>query len=149
MLATADLKAVNDVKLQELEESLVSNLHESIGDLDVESSSLEEEQLHNIDSAMLRLRMLFPQMDIRHVFDGEEGQAGLWETILAIADRGKLGYKEEVKVCRAICGRTRANTSTACGACNENYGLVSLVDGCQGDPGRCRFRASSSKGRKA
>jgi cohesin complex subunit SA-1/2 len=99
LLATADLKVVNDAKLQELEENLVTNLHESIGDVDVGSSSLEEEQLHNIESAMLRLRMLFPQMDIRHVFDGEEGEASLWETILAIADRGKLGYKEEVKVC--------------------------------------------------
>lgn len=100
LLGTADLKTVNDAKLQELEESLVANLHESIGDVDVGSSSLEEEQLHNIESAVLRLRMLFPQMDIRHIFDGDDeaGQVGLWETILAIADRGKLGYKEEVKV---------------------------------------------------
>lgn len=113
MLATADLKAVNDAKLQELEESLVSNLHESIGDVDVESDSLEEEQLHNMESAMLRLRMLFPQMDIRHVFDSDdEAQAGLWETILAIADRGKLGYKEEVKASLFVVDDvTRADTA--------------------------------------
>lgn len=98
LVTTADLEAVNDTKLQELKDSLVANLQKSIGDVDVGSSSLEEEQLHNIESAALRLRMLFPQMDIRDIFDDDEAGAGLWTTMLAIADRGNLGYKEEVKV---------------------------------------------------
>lgn len=102
LVATADLKPVNDTKLQELKDSLVTNLQESIGDVDVGSSSLEEEQLHNIESAALRIRMLFPQMDIRDIFDDDEAGAGLWDTMLAIADRGNLGYKEEVKVCSRI-----------------------------------------------
>lgn len=37
-------------------------------------------------------------MDIRDIFDDDEAGAGLWTTMLAIADRGNLGYKEEVKV---------------------------------------------------
>ncbi|GHJ88769.1 hypothetical protein NliqN6_5171 [Naganishia liquefaciens] len=98
LIATADLKTVNDAKLQELKDGLVSNLQESIGDVDVGSSSLEEEQLHNIESAAFRLRMLFPQMDIRDIFDDDEAGAGLWSIMLAIADRGNLGYKEEVKL---------------------------------------------------
>jgi cohesin complex subunit SA-1/2 len=104
-VATADLKPVNETKLQELKDSLVENLQESIGEVDVGSSSLEEEQLHNIESAALRIRMLFPQMDIRDIFDDDEAGAGLWDTMLAIADRGKLGYKEEVKVCFGFIAR--------------------------------------------
>jgi hypothetical protein len=62
LLGTADLKAINETKLQEFKDSLVQNVQESIGDIDVATSSLEEEQLHNLESAVLRLRMVFPQM---------------------------------------------------------------------------------------
>jgi cohesin complex subunit SA-1/2 len=106
LLGIADLKAINETKLQEFKDSLVQNVQESIGDIDVATSSLEEEQLHNLESAVLRLRMVFPQMDIRDIYDGddESEQTGLWETVLAIADRGKLGYREEVKVCLPLSG---------------------------------------------
>ncbi|ODO10375.1 hypothetical protein I350_00970 [Cryptococcus amylolentus CBS 6273] len=94
--ANSPLANVNEAKLAELEEALFAGLRDVIGSEDVALVTLEDDQIGQLEATLLRLTLLQRSMDMTEVMEDEEGQQSSgWDIICALADRGKLGYREE------------------------------------------------------
>jgi len=104
MNSTTALDATNQTKFEELKESLSVTLQEALSDKDLAMDSLEDEELQNIESGLLRVQTLMTQYNVDSLFavTGDAGQEDdkidLFDVLLALASRGKLGYRTEVKV---------------------------------------------------
>ena len=104
MNSTTALDATNQTKYEELKESLSVALQEALSDKDLAMDSLEDEELQNIESGLLRVQTLMTQYNVDSLFastgdaDQEDDKIDLFDVLLALAARGKLGYRTEVKV---------------------------------------------------
>jgi len=104
MNSTTALDATNQTKFEELKESLSVALQEALSDKDLAMDSLEDEELQNIESGLLRVQTLMTQYNVDSLFastgdaDQEDDKIDLFDVLLALAARGKLGYRTEVKV---------------------------------------------------
>ncbi|WVQ70491.1 hypothetical protein IAR50_000010 [Cryptococcus sp. DSM 104548] len=94
--ANSSLANVNEAKLGELQEALFAGLRDVIGSEDVALVTLEDDQVGQLEAGLLRVTLLQRSLDMTEVMEDEEGQQSSgWDIICALADRGKLGYREE------------------------------------------------------
>lgn len=115
LMAATSLKATNTAKYDEFEESLVSTLRETIGDKDIASSPFDDEEVHAVESAFLRIKTVLLAKNISAlILDEEADVEKVWDLALALAERGKLGYKEEAKVSLGTCERHRRRFRDGC-----------------------------------
>lgn len=99
LYANEALASLNNAKLAELEESLFSSLRDAIAGEDVTMMSIDEDQRISFEAVLLRLTLLGRSRDLTEpMLDEEGGQTGGWDIVSAFAERGKTGWKEEVKV---------------------------------------------------
>lgn len=96
-LSTTILGQTNSTKVTELEERLVESLREAVAGKDVESSAFEEDELLALSSWVARIDKLNSAHDVSEALDEtDEGkQSSAWEIIDSLAERGRLGYKDE------------------------------------------------------
>ncbi|WVO17591.1 hypothetical protein L204_105288 [Cryptococcus depauperatus] len=96
LTANTSLSASNTTKLAFLTESLFSSLRSSLGDEDITLASLEDDQVAEVELSLKRLGLLMRSMDLSEVLEeGEGGESSVWDICLAIAERGRLGFREE------------------------------------------------------
>lgn len=85
-------------KVQELKDEIAAGLRKSLADKEIEQANFDDAELQSVQSALLRVKTLFPFYDLRDVLLAKGAQeSSLWDAVLALAERGKLGWKEEDK----------------------------------------------------
>ena len=96
-LSTTVLGQTNSTKFAELEDRLVESLREAVAGKDVESSAFEEDELLALSSWVARIDNLNSALDVSAALDEtDEGKhSSAWEIIDSLAERGRLGYKDE------------------------------------------------------
>jgi cohesin complex subunit SA-1/2 len=101
MNSATSLEVTNQEKFDQLKESLSTALHETLGDRDLAGDSLEDEDVQNIESGLLRVKTLMSQYNVEALFavnEPESDEADMFDVILALSSRGQLGYRPEIKV---------------------------------------------------
>lgn len=107
MNSTKLLESSNEVKFTELREALTDKLRDLLAEKDLEVVSLEDDELLNIESALLRTKMMIAHYDLQTALmpesdsvtkDDDSGAPELFDAIVSLASRGRLGYRQEVKV---------------------------------------------------
>ncbi|TFY80258.1 hypothetical protein EWM64_g3756 [Hericium alpestre] len=94
----SSLSNTNSTKIVELEDELAASLREAIAGRDeLEFASFTEDEVILLGSLCARLSALTGVRDMTSWMEEDEGgkQSSGWDIISALADRGKLGYKEE------------------------------------------------------
>lgn len=93
------LSASNDKKLSELSEALFTSLRDTLDGEDLAGLNMDDDQLAALQAIMLRLSLIGRARDMSsEMTDEQGGQTSAWDIALGMAERGKLGYKEEDKV---------------------------------------------------
>jgi len=101
LLSTTSLSNTNSQKILELEDELSSSLREVIGGRDdLEIAVFTDDEVHALTAIALRVSMLFGFRDMTAWMEEDEGgkQSNAWDILVAVAERGGLGYKEEDQV---------------------------------------------------
>ncbi|EAU84056.2 cohesin subunit [Coprinopsis cinerea okayama7 len=97
-MATTSLSNTNSTKILELEDELSSALHDAVaGREEIEVASFNEDEVLALAAICTRVSVLTGARNMSAWIDEDEGgkQSSAWNIISAIADRGRLGYKEE------------------------------------------------------
>ncbi|KAF8337116.1 uncharacterized protein EI90DRAFT_3044949 [Cantharellus anzutake] len=98
LLQATALSATNSTKLVELDDELSSSLRAVVsGREEIEASSFHEDEVVSLAAITLRIQLLSARRDMSSwVEDDDNGkQSSSWDIILALAERGRLGHKEE------------------------------------------------------
>ncbi|KAI0752734.1 hypothetical protein C8Q80DRAFT_1248983 [Daedaleopsis nitida] len=98
MIDTTSLSKTNSTKILELEDELSTSLRDAIAGRDeVEVASFTEDEVLSLAAICARLAALFGIRDMTSWMEEDEGgkQSSAWDIVSAIAERGRLGYKEE------------------------------------------------------
>lgn len=97
LLSTVILRGTNTTKLSDLQLQLVVSLREAVEGRDVESSVFVEDELLALGSCVGRLERLYTACDLSEQLDDTEDgkQTSAWEIVDSLAERGRLGYKDE------------------------------------------------------
>ncbi|KAI9060084.1 hypothetical protein FKP32DRAFT_1578832 [Trametes sanguinea] len=98
MMDTASLSKTNSEKILELEDELSTSLRDAIAGRDeIEVASFSEDEVLSLGAICARLAALAGIRDMTAWVEEDEGgkQSSAWEIISALAERGRLGYKEE------------------------------------------------------
>lgn len=106
MLHCTALSNTNSTKILELEDELATSLRDAIGGRDeLEIASFDEDEVRNLSVICTRLKTLAGYRDMTGWMEEDEGgkQSSAWDIINALAERGKLGYKEEEAVSPSLC----------------------------------------------
>lgn len=101
MLDAISLSNTNSTKILELEDELASSLRDAIADRDeLEVASFNEDEVLALTAICARLATLAGTRDMVAWMEEDEGgkQSSAWDIISALAERGRLGYKEEETV---------------------------------------------------
>jgi cohesin complex subunit SA-1/2 len=100
LLGTTTLANTNTTKMNELEDSLADSIREAIGDRDVESAAFEADEIRSLEGWLLRLALVIGTRNLKRIMEDTGGQEhrSLWGILECIAERGRLGYREEEKV---------------------------------------------------
>jgi len=101
-LSASSLKAENDTKLGELEDALAKQLRDLVAGRDeIEVASFSEDEVLGLGAFCTRLTVLFGARDMTAWMEEDEKgkQSSAWNIIIALVERGRLGYKEEETVC--------------------------------------------------
>ena len=105
MMDATSLANTNSTKILELEEELATSLRDTLkGRDELELASFDEDEVLAITAICARLATLAGARDITAWMEEDEGgkQSSAWDIISAIAERGRLGYKEEEQVERVL-----------------------------------------------
>lgn len=99
-LSTSSLANSNSTKIAALEEHLISTLREAVDERDVATSAFDDDELASIGNSVMRIAKLFTIRDISACVDDTEGEkrTSAFDILDALAERGRLGYKEEGNV---------------------------------------------------
>lgn len=92
------LSNTNSTKILELEDELATSLRDAIAGRDeIEIASFSEDEVIKIGAICARLAALIGIRDMTSWMEEDEGgkQSSAWDIINALAERGRLGYKEE------------------------------------------------------
>lgn len=92
------LSNTNSTKVLELEDELSTSLRDAIAGRDeIEIASFSEDEVIKIGAICARLASLIGIRDMTSWMEEDEGgkQSSAWDIINALAERGRLGYKEE------------------------------------------------------
>lgn len=105
MMDATSLSNTNGTKILELEEELSTSLRDILkGRDELELASFSEDEVIALTATCARIATLAGTRDVTNWMEEDEGgkQSAAWDIISAIAERGRLGYKEEELVCRAF-----------------------------------------------
>ncbi|KZO94707.1 hypothetical protein CALVIDRAFT_198341 [Calocera viscosa TUFC12733] len=94
----ASLVNINSRKMSELEDELFASLREAVAGRDeLELANFEEDEIHALSAVATRLAYLFATRDLTAAMEEDEGgkQSSAWDILCALAERGRLGYKDE------------------------------------------------------
>lgn len=108
MMDTTSLSKTNSAKILELEDELSTSLRDAIAGRDeIEVASFTEDEVLSLGAICARLAALTGIRDMTSWIEEDEGgkQSSAWDIVSALAERGRLGYKEEEMV--SICNSTR------------------------------------------
>ena len=97
-MEATSLSNTNSAKIVELEEELASSLRDAIGGRDeLEVATFSDDEAHTLGGICARICALAGTRDLSAwMEDDEDGkQSSAWDIICALAERGRLGYKEE------------------------------------------------------
>lgn len=100
-LSATSLSNTNSTKILELEDELSSSLRDAVAGRDeIEVASFTEDEVLSLSAICARLAILAGARDMTSWMQEDEGgkQSNAWDIIMAIAERGRLGYKEEEQV---------------------------------------------------
>lgn len=99
-MEATSLSNTNSTKILELEDELSSALRDAVaaaaGD-EIEVASFTEDEVLSLGALCSRLNVLVGIRDMTAWMEENEGgkQSSAWDIVSAIAERGRLGYKEE------------------------------------------------------
>ena len=102
LLGATSLSNTNSSKILELEDELASSLRDAIAGRDeLEVASFSDDEAHAFGAICARICALAGSRDLTAWMEEEEEgkQSSAWDIICALAERGRLGYKEEELVC--------------------------------------------------
>jgi cohesin complex subunit SA-1/2 len=100
-MSTTSLSNTNSTKILELEDELSSALHDAVAGRDeIEVASFNEDELLSLTALLSRVYALIGWRNLSGWMDEDEGgkQSSVWSILNALAERGRLGYKEEEAV---------------------------------------------------
>ena len=98
LMDATSLSNTNSTKVLELEELLSTSLRDIIqGRDELEITSFSEDEVLALTGVCTRLATLAGTRDVVAWMEEDEGgkQSSAWDIIMALVERGKLGYKEE------------------------------------------------------
>ncbi|KAI0772878.1 hypothetical protein BD413DRAFT_622407 [Trametes elegans] len=98
MLDATSLSKTNSAKILELEDELSTSLRDAIAGRDeIEVASFTEDEVISLGAICARLAALSGIRDMTAWMEEDEGgkQSSAWDIVSALAERGRLGYKEE------------------------------------------------------
>ncbi len=101
LLQATALSSTNTAKLLELEDELASSLRDIVSGRDeIETSSFHEDEVALLGAITMRVQLLSARRNMATwIEDDDNGkQSSSWDIILAFAERGRLGHKEEEAV---------------------------------------------------
>jgi cohesin complex subunit SA-1/2 len=101
MMDAVSLSNTNGSKIAELEDELASLLRDIVAGRDeLEITTFTEDEMIKLTAVCSRLYALAGIRDLSGWMEEDEGgkQSSAWDIIGALAERGKLGYKEEEMV---------------------------------------------------
>lgn len=103
-MAATSLSNTNSTKILELEDELSSALRDSVAGRDeVETASFTDDEVRSLTALAFRITVLGGRRDMSLWIEENEGgkQSSAWDILSALAERGRLGYKEEEEVGRS------------------------------------------------
>jgi cohesin complex subunit SA-1/2 len=92
--------------MAELEDELATTLKELTNDKDnLDVCAFTEDEINSLALVCLRIRILISMRNMVSWLDETEGgkQTSVWDILLALVDRGRLGYAEEEMVSLVQC----------------------------------------------
>lgn len=95
------LSNTNSTKILELEDEIATSLRDAIaGREELEVASFTEDEVLRLSAICARLAALIGIRDLTSWMEEDEGgkQSSAWDIVTALAERGRLGYKEEETV---------------------------------------------------
>ncbi|KAI0316231.1 hypothetical protein OF83DRAFT_1276961 [Amylostereum chailletii] len=98
LMNATSLSNTNSTKILELEDELATLLRDSVAGRDeLEIASFSEDEVLKLGVICARLAALAGTRDLTSWMEEDEGgkQSSAWDIVSALAERGKLGYKEE------------------------------------------------------
>lgn len=98
---TTSLANTNATKIIELEDELATSVRELLaGREELDIVTFTEDEVHALSAFVLRLHTLYGVRDMTSWMEEDEGGkvARLVDVLGALAERGRLGYKEEEMV---------------------------------------------------
>lgn len=90
------------MKISALEETLSSSLFDAVGGREeLEVATFSEDEIGKLGGALARMSALSGCRDLTTWTEEDEGgkQSQVWDIVSALAERGRLGYREEGMVC--------------------------------------------------
>ncbi|PIL29081.1 hypothetical protein GSI_09129 [Ganoderma sinense ZZ0214-1] len=98
MMEATSLSKTNSTKILELEDELSTSLRDAIAGRDeIEVATFTEDEVISLGAICARLAALSGIRDMTSWMEEDEGgkQSSAWDIVSALAERGRLGYKEE------------------------------------------------------
>ena len=98
MMEATSLSNTNSTKILELEDELASTLRDAVGGRDeLEVATFSDDEAHVLGAICARICAMAGSRDMSAWMEEDEGgkQSSAWDIICALAERGRLGYKEE------------------------------------------------------
>ncbi|KAI0672301.1 hypothetical protein C8Q78DRAFT_1026321 [Trametes maxima] len=98
LMDATSLSKTNSTKILELEDELSTSLRDAIAGRDeIEVASFTEDEVLSLGAICARLAALAGIRDMTAWIEEDEGgkQSSAWDIVSALAERGRLGYKEE------------------------------------------------------
>lgn len=115
-MEATSLSNTNSAKIIELEDEIATSLRDAIaGREELEVATFSEDEVLRLSAICARLAALIGIRDLTSWMEEDEGgkQSSAWDIVSALAERGRLGYKEEemVSVSYPFLNLNLANTS--------------------------------------
>lgn len=101
LMNVSSLSNTNSTKILELEDELASSLRDVVAGRDeLDMASFTEDEVLSLTAICARLCTLAGMRDMTAWAEEDESgkQSSVWDILSALAERGKLGYKEEETV---------------------------------------------------
>ncbi|KZV96026.1 hypothetical protein EXIGLDRAFT_833952, partial [Exidia glandulosa HHB12029] len=98
LMSATSLSNANSTKILELEDELSSSLRDVVAGRDeLEIVTFTDDDIQRLSAIAMRIGILFGRRDMSSWMEEDEGgkQSSAWDIIIAIVDRGALGYKAE------------------------------------------------------
>ena len=105
LMNTTSLSNTNSTKILELEDELSSSLRDAVAGRDeLEVTTFTEDESLSLGTICSRIATLSGTRNMIDWMEEDEGgkQSAVVDIINALADRGKLGYREEETVCSPL-----------------------------------------------